>query len=413
MTALIKYDAACRAIAEAHAVDEVKDIRDRVDALRHYARQARNRESEIQWAECRFRAERRIGEIKRAMRDAGELHEGGRPAKTSAQNTEVSKVRLSDLGIDDHLSRRADRLAAVEPNSFERLVARWRAYQERETNRVSLNLLKEENDAKRKADHAAQTYTGGKVRDLHLMIEEGCKFAAILADPPWHFMARSEKGEGRSAGQHYTTDRLGEITSLPVAELAADDCVLFMWMVDWCPGLALDVIEAWGFAHKTTAFTWAKQNQSGEGWHMGQGYWTRANPEDCWLATRGHPKRINADVRQLVVAPITEHSRKPDEFYDHIERLVGGPYLELYARRERKGWITWGNELAFKMPLPPHDPATGELIESEAQRDDLKPKAPSDDESRTSAEESHECGFGPPESVMPTRAAILIEGTPQ
>jgi len=153
---------------------------------------------------------------------------------------------------------------------------------------------------------------------------------------------------------------------LPIKELAADDCVLFMWMVDWCPGLALEVIEAWGFTHKTTAFTWAKQNASGEGWHMGQGYWTRANPEDCWLATRGHPKRINADVRQLVVAPVMEHSRKPDETHLRIERLVSGPYLELYARRERENWVTWGNELQFKMPLPPHPAEIGEIIETVA-----------------------------------------------
>jgi N6-adenosine-specific RNA methylase IME4 len=80
---------------------------------------------------------------------------------------------------------------------------------------------------------------------------------------------------------------------------------------------------------------------------MGQGYWTRANPEDCWLATRGGPKRLHADVRQLIVAPIAEHSRKPDETYERIERLVEGPYLELYARRPRKGWVSWGNELEF------------------------------------------------------------------
>jgi N6-adenosine-specific RNA methylase IME4 len=80
---------------------------------------------------------------------------------------------------------------------------------------------------------------------------------------------------------------------------------------------------------------------------MGQGYWTRANPEDCWLATRGHPKRLHADVRQFITAPVAEHSRKPDEIYERIERLVDGPYLELYARRDRPGWMTWGNELPF------------------------------------------------------------------
>lgn len=369
MTALIRYDAACRAISEAIAVDEVKDIRNKADALRLYWRQAKNKRAEMEMAEIRFRAERKIGEIKKALRAAGELHEGGRPPKTAVENTEVSKIRLADLDIDENESRRFERLAEIEPNAFDRLLARWREHQEKTSRRVSINLLKEDDDAKRKAGHAARTYDGGKIEDLHALIAGGYKSSTILADPPWHFLARSDKGEGRSATQHYTTDRLGEITALPVAQLAADDCVLFMWMVDWCPKLALDVIEAWGFAHKTTAFTWAKQNESGDGWHMGQGYWTRANPEDCWLATRGSPKRIYADVRQLIVHPVMEHSRKPDEAHDRIERLVDGPYLELYARRERRNWVTWGNELKFKSPFPddgsPVDSTTGEILSHE------------------------------------------------
>jgi N6-adenosine-specific RNA methylase IME4 len=202
----------------------------------------------------------------------------------------------------------------------------------------------------RRAAHENRAFTGSTVHDLHALAASGFKAATILADPPWKFKTNSKRGEGRSANQHYRTDRLDLIKSLPVAEIAAPDAMLFMWMVDWCPAAALEVIEAWGFTHKTTAFTWAKQNETGEGWHMGQGYWTRANPEACWLATRGKPQRLNADVRQLIVAPVAEHSRKPDEIYDRIERLVEGPYLELYARRERKGWLTWGDELAFKMP---------------------------------------------------------------
>jgi N6-adenosine-specific RNA methylase IME4 len=192
----------------------------------------------------------------------------------------------------------------------------------------------------------------------------GFKFAAILADPPWKFITRSERGEGRSANQHYRTNDLDSIKALPVAQLAADDAVLCMWMVDWCPTAAIEVIEAWGFTHKTTAFTWAKQNAGGEGWHMGPGYWTRANPEACWLATCGSPKRLYADVHQLMIAPVMEHSRKPDEAHDRIERLVEGPYLELFARRERRGWMTWGDEIAFRMPDGlPHDPQTREIKE--------------------------------------------------
>lgn len=378
MTALVRYDTACRAIAEARAVDEVKDIRDKADALRLYMRQAKNRAAEIDMAEIRFRAERRIGEIKRELRDAGQLHEGGRPPKTSVDDTEVFKIKLGDLGIDENTSRRCERLAEVEPNAFDRLVAKWRAHQEQSADRVSLNLLKEDQAAKRKAEHERRTFQGGKIEDLYALIASGFRAGAIMADPAWHFVARSEKGEGRSATQHYNTQALDAITSLPIKQLAADDCVLFLWMLDWCPEWALKVIRAWGFEHKTTAFTWVKLTAGHDGapanfgaisdsdFHFGQGYWTRANPEDCWLATRGSPKRIHADVRQLLITPVMEHSRKPD-VHDRIERLVGGPYLELNARRERPGWITWGNELQFKVPVDAagnaitFDPDTGEV----------------------------------------------------
>jgi N6-adenosine-specific RNA methylase IME4 len=225
-----------------------------------------------------------------------------------------------------------------------------------------------------KTEHAKKTYVGCDLSDLNRLVAEGRKFKAILIDPPWKFVTRSPKGEGRSAGEHYTTTGLDSIKALPVAELAGSDCAMFMWMVDWCPKWAFELIEHWKFEHKTTAFTWAKQNGSGVGWHMGQGYWTRANPEDCWLATRGQPQRIYADVRQLIVAPVMEHSRKPDEIHDRIMRLVDGPYLELYARRPRAGWVTWGNEMSreeFAQPesTTPHDPETGEIY------DDLEPPA--------------------------------------
>jgi N6-adenosine-specific RNA methylase IME4 len=174
------------------------------------------------------------------------------------------------------------------------------------------------------------------------------------------------------------TDAGNAMFNLPIADLAADNCVLFMWMVDWAPGLALDVMRAWGFEHKTTAFTWVKQTKDETGFAMGQGYWTRANPEACWLGTRGHPKRVHADVRQLVVCPIMEHSKKPEIIHDHIERLVDGPYLELFARRPRDKWQTWGNELAFKMlEIPAHDPATGEIMD---RRPPMRPDHFADDD---------------------------------
>lgn len=170
-------------------------------------------------------------------------------------------------------------------------------------------------------------------------------YGVIYADPPWTFLTRSDKGKDRSAEQHYSTMTLEEIKALPVAELAAPNCALFMWAIDTHLPMALDVIRAWGFTYKTRAFCWAKQNKRGEGFFVGMGFWTRANPEDCLLATRGSPKRLATDVRRLVVSPRREHSRKPDEVPAGIERLVAGPYCELFSRTHRAGWDMMGNEV--------------------------------------------------------------------
>lgn len=163
------------------------------------------------------------------------------------------------------------------------------------------------------------------------------KYAAICADPPWQWVARSPKGEGRSASQHYHTMTLAEISALPVQDLASDDCALFMWAIDSMLPQALDLIGSWGFTFKTVAFYWTKLNRDGSPF-MGTGYWTRANPEVCLLATRGSPRRLSRSVRRWVSTPRREHSRKPDEAYDGIRRLVGGPYVELFARSRREGW---------------------------------------------------------------------------
>lgn len=179
------------------------------------------------------------------------------------------------------------------------------------------------------------------------MIPRGT-FSAIAADPPWSFATWGPKGQGRGAVQHYGVMTLDDIAALPVRDYAADDCVLFLWAINPMLPQALRVMESWGFSYRTKAFEWVKLTpRSGADalrWHMGLGYYTRQNSESCLLGVRGKPKRLNRDVRQLLVAPRREHSRKPDEFYSRVERLVPGPYLELFARQSRPGWATWGAE---------------------------------------------------------------------
>lgn len=174
-------------------------------------------------------------------------------------------------------------------------------------------------------------------------------YRAVLADPPWAFRTYSGDAVPARGDQPYRTMSIDNICALPVSDIAADDCVLFLWTC-W-PVLqdSFRVLEAWGFKYKTCAFSWMKADPyrlfaDDKTPFAGMGYWTRANTEPCLLATRGKPKRINADVRQGIIAPRREHSRKPDEIHDRIQRLVAGPYLELFGRQSRPGWDVWGNE---------------------------------------------------------------------
>lgn len=165
------------------------------------------------------------------------------------------------------------------------------------------------------------------------------RFGAILADPPWSFRTYGKKDVAPARGaQPYDVMSLADIKALPVADVAAKDCLLFMWSVSHLQAAAIEVAAAWGFRPVSIAFVWDKGR-------MGMGYWTRQEVEVCHLFKRGKPRRLSRGVRSVIRARRREHSRKPDEQYGRIEKLVGGPYLELFARQAWAGWSAWGNQV--------------------------------------------------------------------
>jgi N6-adenosine-specific RNA methylase IME4 len=179
-----------------------------------------------------------------------------------------------------------------------------------------------------------------------LMPLPGGRFPSILVDAPWHYRTRSERGRGRRADRHYAIMGLDEIKAMPVHDIALQDSVLLLWVPCCLLEHGLSVVDAWGFRFKTVAFVWAKIT-CGDGLPCaGMGFWTRQGAELCLLATRGRPRRLHRDVRQVIIEPRREHSRKPDRIYGDIERLLPGPYLELFSRASpRSGWTLWGDEL--------------------------------------------------------------------
>jgi len=133
---------------------------------------------------------------------------------------------------------------------------------------------------------------------------------------------------------------LDEILALPVGALAAPDCVLALWSTQVHLPHAMAALDAWSFTFKTVG-AWAKQSKTGRCWQFGTGYLLRSAAEFFLIGTRGHPQQISRSSRNLIIAPVREHSRKPDQMYGLIEETWRGPYVELFARYPRCGWSQW------------------------------------------------------------------------
>lgn len=177
----------------------------------------------------------------------------------------------------------------------------------------------------------------------------GKKYKIIYADPPWQYRVYSQKGQGRSAENHYHIMNIKDIMALPVDKIADKDCILFLWITFPCLKEGIEVMERWGFKYKTCGFNWVKRNKKKNTYFMGLGFWTRSNSEVCLIGTKGQPKRVSKSVSQICDARIMEHSKKPAEIRERIVELCGElPRVELFARDKVKGWDSLGDEIDGK-----------------------------------------------------------------
>lgn len=173
------------------------------------------------------------------------------------------------------------------------------------------------------------------------------KYSTIYADPPWRFQNRT----GKVAPEHkrltrYGTMTLGEIKALPVSEIAAKKSHLYLWVPNALLPDGLAVMEAWGFAYKSNLI-WEKVRKDGQPDGRGVGFYFRNVTEMLLFGVKGDKNRTLDPARSqvnLIRTMKREHSRKPDEMVDLIERCSPGPYLELFARGDREGWDMWGNQ---------------------------------------------------------------------
>lgn len=198
-------------------------------------------------------------------------------------------------------------------------------------------------------------------------------YRVIEADPPWLWKSYSAKGEGKSPSQHYSLMTIPEICEMGefVRELAAPDCVLFLWSTWPTMPAPWQVMKAWGFKYSGLAWEWLKYNPRTDKFAFGPGLGgTRKNLEPVLLARRGAPKLLSKSERDWIIDPITgdelisdnesvllgrrrRHSEKPEEAKPRIERMFDGPYIELFSRTDRERWESWGDEAGKFNPMRP------------------------------------------------------------
>ncbi len=173
----------------------------------------------------------------------------------------------------------------------------------------------------------------------------------LLVDPPWDHKTYTPHIIGsRDARRHFKVMSLAATAALPLADIAAPDCHLWCWTTAQHFLHAIDMIEAWGWRYSSIGLTSLKLRKncavltSESDLRLGQGHTTRKGTEICILARRGSPRRLSGGVREVIVAPIREYGRKPDEAYERIESYAAGPYVELFARASWPRWLSWGDE---------------------------------------------------------------------
>jgi len=184
------------------------------------------------------------------------------------------------------------------------------------------------------------------------------KYRIIYADPPWNYGSKSavnnsNGNESVELSEHYDSMTVGELCSLPVSEVVKDEAACFMWVTDSHLKEGIEVMESWGFEYKTIGFVWLKKTKK---WNncVNVAPWTLKSTEVCLFGTRGAMTKYKKDnsVHQFIEAIREEHSKKPNEVRERIDKLFGDVNrVELFARQESENWDVWGNEVNKDLEL--------------------------------------------------------------
>lgn len=317
-----------QAVAQLESFDEAKLLRDKAEAMRLYAKNIKaSKAAQNECAEIKVRCERLMGTelAKTETQGPGKYQQGF--------NGETLAPTLADLGVDKNQSHRWQTIASVPEDEFEKQISDTKEKGREITSESVYRIGKQAKQRETRNETIIEASQG----NTELGTE--ARYPIIYADPPWRYENPPIGASNRSIENHYPTMTLEEICNLPVAELATEDSVLFLWAT--APKLAecMDVIKAWQFEYRT-CLVWYKKK-------IGMGYHARNNHELLLISKRGSVPAPEVSTRpaSVVEADRTAHSEKPDIFYEIIESQYPDlPKIELFARNAREGWERWGNQ---------------------------------------------------------------------
>jgi N6-adenosine-specific RNA methylase IME4 len=319
---LVKLSLARKALAEAKSLDEIKQIKDIAIAVKAYVKakglgiEMKNEASEIE-----IRAIREMGKLLEQKQEAGELAKQGQSFGYGSCTIPEHEqpVTLPEIGVTRKESSTSKNLASVNDQIFEEAI---NEFIDNKTPLTKTALLRK----------FAIVNT-----EIDIKIPDG-KYRIIYADPPWEYSDRKEYRPDGSAENHYPVMSIQEICDMQLPEIE-DNAVLFLWVTSPLLEESFKVIKSWGFKYKTS-FIWDKVKHN-------MGHYNSVRHEFLLIATKGS---CLPDEKKLFDSVITEerkeHSVKPEIIYEIIETLYKyGKRIELFARKKRKGWDSFGNQL--------------------------------------------------------------------
>jgi N6-adenosine-specific RNA methylase IME4 len=324
-----------RMLAEATTIDEIKDIRDKAELARAYAKKiGLSQEIIVHAGAIKVKAEQKLGKLLGSINLAkGSLGNQYTGKRLDRSHDATGPIRLQDLGITKSESSRVQTIASLPAPVFNKFVQQAIDSGQEPTTAGLLRLAKRQKVSETIVCNAD---VPGFVSSLEELTAEGRKFSTLYIDPPWPYDNQATRA---ATNGHYPTLPLEKIAAEPVKQLAADKCHLHLWTTNGFLPAALSLIAQWGFEFKSM-LVWVKPQ-------MGIGNYWRCSHEMLLLGTKGNMPFCDHSLRSWFEADRTEHSAKPEIVRGFIEKASPGQYLEMYGRRlpPNDQWTVYGNQL--------------------------------------------------------------------